>query len=68
MGDVRYQLAVDKRAVPAAVSASSPAPAANTVKLPKTATDAELKMIAGSVLLTLSLILLAFNRRRMFAS
>lgn len=64
MGDVRFQLAVDKRAVPDA----SPTPAANTVTLPKTATDAELKMIKGSVLLALGLILLAFNRRRMFAS
>jgi Ca-activated chloride channel family protein len=34
------------------------------VTLPKTATDAELKMIAGAVLLVLSLILLAFTRRR----
>ena len=32
--------------------------------LPQTATDAELKMIAGAVLLTLGLILIAFNRRR----
>jgi Ca-activated chloride channel family protein len=67
MGDVRYQLAVDKRAVSAA-AAPSPTPATSTVTLPKTATDAELKMIAGAVLLTLGLILLAFNRRRMFAS
>jgi Ca-activated chloride channel homolog len=37
---------------------------ANAVALPKTATDAELKMIAGAVLLTLGLILIAFNRRR----
>jgi Ca-activated chloride channel family protein len=35
--------------------------------LPKTATDAELKMIAGAILLALSLMLLAFNRRQMFA-
>ena len=36
----------------------------DTVKLPKTATDAELKMIAGVILLTVSLILFGFNRRR----
>ena len=35
-----------------------------TVKLPKTATDAELKMIAGSILLMFSLILFVFNRRQ----
>jgi Ca-activated chloride channel family protein len=35
--------------------------------LPKTATDAELSMIAGSILLALSLILLVFNRRHAFA-
>ncbi|AMN41967.1 marine proteobacterial sortase target protein [Rhodoplanes sp. Z2-YC6860] len=54
----RIQLALAKRALPA-VSA-----APKTVTLPKTATDAELKMIAGAVLLTLSLILLALTRRR----
>ncbi len=47
-----------KRPLPAAVAMP------DTVKLPKTATDAELKMIAGSILLTLSLILFVFNRRR----
>ena len=52
------QVAMAKRALPAV------APAPNTVTLPKTATDAELKMIAGSILLALSLILLVFNRRR----
>ena len=35
----------------------------DTVKLPKTATDAELKMIAGVILLMVSLILFVFNRR-----
>ena len=39
----------------------------NTVNLPKTATDAELKMIAGSILLGLGLILIGFNRRQTFA-
>ena len=42
-----------------------PAPtASNTVALPKTATDAELKMIAGSILLMLGLVLLVFDRRQ----
>ena len=34
------------------------------IMLPKTATDAELSMIVGSVLLMFSLILLVFNRRQ----
>lgn len=42
-----------------------PAPAApDAIRLPKTATSAELKMIAGLVLIALALILLVFNRRR----
>jgi Ca-activated chloride channel family protein len=41
------------------------APMPDTVRLPRTATDAELKMIAGSVLLALSMILFVFNRRRL---
>jgi Ca-activated chloride channel family protein len=56
----RIQVAEAKRALPVL------APAPNSVTLPKTATDAELKMIAGSILLALSLILLVFNRRRSF--
>lgn len=36
-----------------------------TVQLPKTATDAELKMMIGFVLILLSLLLLMFGRRRM---
>ena len=44
-----------------------PAPMPDTVRLPRTATDAELKMIAGSILLMLSLMLLLFNRRQTFA-
>ena len=55
--DGRVQLALAKRAAPLAAPASG-------VMLPQTATDAELKMIAGAVLLTLGLILIAFNRRR----
>ena len=60
-GDARVQLATMKHAL--AVVAASP----GTITLPKTATDAELKMIAGSILLALSLILFVFNRRQMFA-
>src|SRR5262249_26875592 len=45
----------------------APASMPGTVTLPKTATDAELSMIVGSVLLVLSLILLIFNRRHSFA-
>ncbi len=60
-GDARVQLAAARHALPAVTSAP------NTVMLPKTATDAELRMIAGSILLALSLILLVFNRRQMFA-
>jgi Ca-activated chloride channel homolog len=60
-GNAHLQLAMDKRALPAVV------PMQNTVTLPKTATDAELKMTVGSVLLALGLILLAFNRRRVLA-
>jgi Ca-activated chloride channel family protein len=51
------QLALAKRPAPLA----APAPG---VMLPQTATDAELKMIAGAVLLTLGLIFIGFNRRR----
>jgi Ca-activated chloride channel family protein len=61
-GDARVHLAAAKR-MPLAVT-----PAPGTVKLPKTATDAELKMIAGSILLALSLILFVFNRRQMSPS
>ncbi|MFH0302097.1 marine proteobacterial sortase target protein [Bradyrhizobium sp. 31Argb] len=58
-GDGRVQVAALKR--PAVVQAP------DAIKLPKTATDAELKMIAGAILLTLSLLLFAFIRRRNFA-
>jgi Ca-activated chloride channel family protein len=44
-----------------------PTAAPRAVSLPKTATDAEIKMIAGAVLLALGLILLVFTRRREFA-
>src|SRR6266566_1500950 len=59
-GDARVQLAAIKRPLPAVTAAP------NTIKLPKTATDAELKMIAGSILLALGLVLFAFNRRQTF--
>ncbi|WP_454622458.1 marine proteobacterial sortase target protein [Bradyrhizobium cenepequi] len=58
-GDGRVQLAALKR--PAVVQTP------DTIKLPKTATDAELKMIAGAILLALSLLLFAFMRRQNFA-
>jgi Ca-activated chloride channel family protein len=61
-GDGRVQVAALKR--PLAVVA----PAPDTIKLPKTATDSELKMIAGSILLALSLMLFMFNRRRIVVS
>jgi hypothetical protein len=43
---------------------ASRAPAAHGVMLPKTATDAELRMIAGFVLFFLSLVFLAALRWR----
>lgn len=55
----RVQVAALKRVQPAVAQTPS------TVTLPKTATDAELKMIAGVILLTVSLILFGFNRRQM---
>src|SRR5216683_5746199 len=61
-GDARVHLAAAKH-MPLAVM-----PAPGTVKLQKTATDAELKMIAGSILLALSLILFVFNRRQISPS
>ena len=57
-GDGKVQVAALKRPLPAAVAMP------DTIKLPKTATYSELKMIAGSILLALSLILFVFNRRR----
>jgi Ca-activated chloride channel homolog len=60
-GDARTEAAAMKQ-TPAAV-----APLPSSVSLPKTATDAELKMIAGSILLLLGLILFGINRRQTFA-
>jgi Ca-activated chloride channel homolog len=59
--DGRVQVAALKRPLPVAV----PSPAAIT--LPKTATDAELSMILGAILLAFSLMLLLFNRRHALA-
>jgi Ca-activated chloride channel family protein len=58
-GEAQVQVAALKRVQPVVTQAP------NTVALPKTATDAELKMIAGVILLTFSLILLVFTRRQM---
>jgi len=58
-GKARTHLAMVKQ--PAIV------PAPDTITLPKTATDAELKMLAGSILLALGLVLFVFNRRQQFA-
>ncbi len=58
-GDGRVQLAMNKH--PAVVAPSSP------IVLPKTATDAELKMIVGAILLMLALLLLMLPRRRLAA-
>jgi Ca-activated chloride channel homolog len=55
--DAPVQVALARRAVSFGTPASG-------ISLPKTATDAELKMIAGAILLSLSLILLMLNRRR----
>ncbi len=57
--EAQVQVAALKRAQPIVT------PAPNSVPLPKTATDAELRMIAGVILLTVSLILLVFTRRQM---
>jgi len=53
----------------ASLKRSRPAPVTgpDTVTLPKTATDAELSMIAGAILLALSLLLVATNRRQRFS-
>lgn len=57
--DGRMQVAALRRAAPAPASA-----APGGVALPKTATDAELKMIAGAILLTLGLLVFFFRKRR----
>ena len=57
-GDTRLQAA-------ASVPAVTPMP--SSITLPKTATDAELKMIAGLVLMLFSLMLFGFRRRPVLA-
>jgi len=57
-GDGQLKLASLKRAKPAPIAGP------DTVTLPKTATDAELSMILGAILLALSLLLVASNRRQ----
>jgi Ca-activated chloride channel family protein len=44
-----------------------PAIMPDTVRLPKTATDAEIRMITGLILLMLSVLLSLYNRRRRLA-
>lgn len=50
---------------PTVVPAATANPADGAVTLPKTATNAELEMIVGSVLLMLGLVLVAHRRRRL---
>ena len=57
-GDGPVQLAMAKRAMPVAMQNPG------AVVLPKGATDAELKMIVGALLIMLTLIFFAFNRRQ----
>ena len=57
----------DASDVPSAARHAQPAVMPNTVKLPKTATDAEIRMITGSILLMLRVLLSLYNRRRAFA-
>lgn len=52
----------DARNQPATRRSTPAAP--DAVRLPKTATSAELKMIAGFILILLALVLFVFNRRR----
>ena len=55
----------ERRADAGQPSARRPAPVApDAIRLPKTATSAELKMIAGLILIVLALILFVFNRRQ----
>ena len=57
-GEARVHVAALKRPVPAITAAP------NAVQLPKTATDAELRMILGVILIIFSFVLFAFNRRQ----
>ena len=57
----------DASDVHSAARHAQPAVMTNTVKLPKTATDAEIRMITGSILLMLSVLLSLYSRRRALA-
>ena len=57
----------DASDVPSVAKHAQPAAMPNTIKLPKTATDAELRAITGLILLMLSVLLSLYNRRRAFA-
>ncbi|MBR0790907.1 marine proteobacterial sortase target protein [Bradyrhizobium manausense] len=55
----------ERRADAGQPAARRPAPVtSDTIRLPKTATSAELKMIAGLIMIVLALILFVFNRRQ----
>ncbi|HKS19783.1 MAG TPA: marine proteobacterial sortase target protein [Bradyrhizobium sp.] len=58
-GNANVRVAALKRPSPVPIAAPS------AVTLPKTATDAELRMIAGTILLALGLILLVYTRRQL---
>ncbi|MDE2468091.1 MAG: marine proteobacterial sortase target protein [Bradyrhizobium sp.] len=57
----------DASDVQSAAKHAQPAVMPNTVQLPKTATDAELRAVTGAILLMLSVLLSLYNRRRSFA-
>jgi Ca-activated chloride channel family protein len=63
----RRERRADASDVQSAAKHAQPAAMPDTVKLPKTATDAEIRMITGSMLLMLSVLLSLYNRRRAFA-
>lgn len=59
---------LEKRASAQSFASVAPSPRApGQLRLPKTATDAELRLIAGLTLLALSLVLLLFRRRKALA-
>ena len=63
----RRERRADASDVQSAARHAQPAAMPDTVRLPKTATDAEIRMITGSMLLMLSVLLSLYNRRRAFA-
>jgi Ca-activated chloride channel family protein len=54
----------DARLQQAALKRLSPVPATATVMLPKTATDADIKLAAGAILIGIALVLLVITRRQ----